>query len=97
MATTHEPPRIMSRGLLTKSEREFLRGEKDDVDEQQYRYNIRSNFRARVSELEDDLELLRASGEGELVEEFHSTFSRMERLEREVEQLRDELERERAD
>ena len=97
MATTPEPPGIMSRGLLTKSEREFLRGEKEDVDEQQYRYNIRSNFRSRVSELEEDLELLRDAGEEELVEEFHNTFSRMERLEREVERLRDELEEERDD
>ncbi|WP_247005098.1 hypothetical protein [Halosolutus gelatinilyticus] len=85
----------MSRGLLTKSEREFLRGEKDDVDARQYRYNIRSNFRSRVSELEDDLELLRDAGEEELVEEFHNTFSRMDRLEREVERLRDELDQER--
>lgn len=97
MATSAEPPGVMSRGLLTKSEREFLRGEKDDVDEQQYRYNIRSNFRARVAELEDDLELLRDAGEGELAEEFHNTFSRMDRLEREVEQLRDKLDSERED
>ncbi len=95
MATTPEPHGIMSRGLLTKSEREFLRGEKDDVDARQYRYNIRSNFRSRVSELEDDLELLRDAGEEELVEEFHNTFSRMDRLEREVERLRDELDQER--
>ena len=95
MATNRESLGIMSRGLLTKSEREFLRGEKLDVDSQQYRYNIRSNFRGRMSELEADLELLRGAGEEELVEEFYDSFGRVERLEREVQELRSELKRER--
>lgn len=97
MSGRTEPPAIMSRGLLTKAERAFLRGEKDDVDVQQYRYNVRSNFRERVEQLEDDLELLRDAGEEDLVGEFYQQFGRVERLESEVERLRDELENERRD
>jgi hypothetical protein len=87
----------MSRGLLTEAERAFLRGEKDSVDEQQYRYNVRSNFRSRMEQLSEDLELLREAGEDDLVEKFYAEFSRVERLEKELEALRAELEDERND
>lgn len=97
MGANDESPAIMSRGLLTKSEKEFLRGEKDDVDQQQYRYNVRSNFKARMEMLEDDLELLDEAGEDDLVEAFYQRFGRVERLEKEVERLRAELEEERKD
>lgn len=82
----------MNRGLLTKRQREFLRGEVNDIeDEQQYIYNIRSDFRERMERLEEDLQLLRDAGQDELAEEFYVKFERVERLEREVEELRDEL------
>ena len=97
MSATGEPPAIMSRGLLTEAEKAFLRGEKDDVDEQQYRYNVRSNFRKRLEQLSDDLELLKEAGEDDLVDQFYGEFGRVERLEQQVEQLRTELENERRD
>lgn len=97
MAASGQEPTIMDRGLLTNAEKDFLRGEKEDVDQEQYRYNIRSNFRSRMEELDDDLELLREAGEGDLVEEFYNQFGRMERLETEVDRLRKELEEERTD
>lgn len=81
----------MNRGLLTKAQREFLRGEKNDVDEDSYRYNLRSDFRARMDNLEEDLELLRESGEEKLVEEFNARFDRVGKLEEELEDLRDQL------
>lgn len=87
----------MSRGLLTDAEKEFLRGEKTDIDQQQYRYNIRSNFRGRMDELEEDLDLLREGGEDDLVEEFYNCFGRMERLEKEVHRLRRELDDKQGD
>jgi len=93
MAATGEPPAIMSRGLLTEAEKAFLRGEKEDVDEQQYRYNVRSNFRSRLNQLSEDLKLLKDAGEEDLIEEFYGEFGRVERLEREIERLRDELEK----
>lgn len=91
MATGEQSPVKMSRGLLTKEERRFLRGEKSDVDEQQYRYNVRSNFRQRLDELEDDIELLERAGEDDLVEEFFNKFGRVQRLEKELEELRDRV------
>lgn len=80
----------MSRALLTPAQREFLRGEKDDVDTDTYRYNVRSDFRERMDELETDLELLRAAGQEDLVEEFHARFGRGD-LEQRVNELEDEL------
>ena len=81
----------VSRGLLTKSEREVLRGEKDDVDEDSYIYNIRTRARKRMNELEDDLELLEEAGEDELVRDFFQRFGKVERLEREIEALEQRL------
>lgn len=97
MAASPEDATVMSRGLLTKAEREFLRGEKEDVNQQNYRYNTRSNFKSRMDKLEEDLQLLRDAGEDDLVEEFYRRFGRVERLQKEVDRLRKELERERED
>lgn len=93
MGTQPEPAarERVSRGLLTDGEREFLRGEKEVADPDGYRYNTRSRFRARMKRLDEDLEILREAGEDELVEEFYDKFGRVERLERELEELRDEL------
>lgn len=99
MATSRES-QIMSRGLLTDAEKAFLRGEKTDVDEAQYRYNVRSNFRTRMDELEQDIQLLQEAGEDDLVNEFFSRFGRVERLEQElgrVEELEAELQKIRAE
>lgn len=84
--------RTMNRGLLTKAQREFLQGDKPDVDQDNYLYRIRSDFRARMDELEEDLEILREADQNELVEEFFDRFGRVERLEREIEELRKKVE-----
>lgn len=93
MATSTEQAEhpTVSRGLLTPGEREFLRGEKDVENPDAYLYNIRSRFRERMNELDDDLELLRAAGEDELVDDFFQEFGRVERLEREIESLRERV------
>ena len=91
MASMPEPA-VMNRGLLTKAQREYLRGEKPDVDAESYRYRTRSDFRQRMERLEEDLELLREAGEDDLVGEFYERFGRVERLQREVERLREQLE-----
>lgn len=90
MASMPEPS-VMNRGLLTKAQREFLRGEKSDVDEESYRYRTRSDFRNRMERLEEDLELLRESGEDDLVAEFYERFGRVKRLQREIDELREQL------
>lgn len=90
MASMPEPT-VMNRGLLTKAQREFLRGEKPDVDAESYRYRTRSDFRNRMDRLEEDIELLRQAGEDDLVGEFYERFGRVERLQREVADLREQL------
>lgn len=87
----------MSRGLLTEGEREFLQGKKDVADSDGYERNLRYRFRQRMDMLETDLELLREHGQADLVKEFYEKFGRVERLEREVEELRQQLEQERND
>jgi len=92
--------RTMDRGLLTESQREFLRGEKDDVDEQSYRYNVRSDFRQRMDRLEEDLKLLEQAGEDDLIDEFDDRFGgtefeqRLNRMEEQFEQRLAGLEQE---
>lgn len=81
----------MSRGLLTQAERDFLRGDKDVSDPEGYRYNVRSRFRSRLDKLQEDLELLEAAGEDDLVEEFHATFDKVERLEQRLESLEEQV------
>ena len=79
--------------LVTQSEREFLRGERDDVeDPEAYRHTIRARVRDRMDDLEDALDLLREAGEDDLVREFHANFGRVAQLEREVEALREQHE-----
>jgi len=94
MNSQPEAGRNLSRGLLTPAQREFLRGERDVEDPDGYRYNIRSDFRGRMDKLDEDLEILREHDEDDLVEEFYDRFGRVERLERELEELRDELSKE---
>lgn len=48
-----------------------------------------------MDQIEEDLKVLREAGQDDLVEEFVSRFGRVERLEREIEKLRRELEDER--
>jgi hypothetical protein len=79
-------------GILTDGEREFLRGESDVEDPAAYRSNIRYRAKKRMSRIEEDLDVLREHGEEELVEEFFNRFGRVQRLEREIEALRAELE-----
>jgi hypothetical protein len=81
----------MSRGLLTEAERDFLRGDKTDVDPEGYRYNVRSRFRARLDELEKDIQLLEEAGEDDLVDEFHRTFDKVERLQQRVDSLEKQI------
>jgi DNA replication protein DnaD len=90
MASIPEPA-VMNRGLLTKAQREFLQGNKPDVDAESYRYRTRSDFRNRMDRLEEDLELLREADEDDLVTEFYERFGRVKRLQREVDELREKL------
>jgi hypothetical protein len=93
MATAEEPTtERMDRGLLTQTEREILRGERDVDNREERIYDIRYKFRQRLDNLDDDLDILRAAGEEELVNEFDATIGRVERLEAELEALKEQLE-----
>ncbi|MFC7216510.1 hypothetical protein ACFQO4_20840 [Saliphagus sp. GCM10025334] len=78
-------------GLLSKGEREFFQGEKDPEDPDGYRRNARYRARQRIQQIEDDLELLEEVGEEDIVAEFYNQFSRVGQLEKEVEQLRSQI------
>ena len=81
----------VSTGILSDGERAFFRDEKDVEDPDGYQRNARYRARQRMDQIEEDLEVLRDAGQEDLVEEFVSRFGRVERLEREVERLRREL------
>jgi hypothetical protein len=81
----------MPTGILSTGERDFFRGESDVDDPDGYRRNARHRARKRMDQIEEDLQVLKEAGQDDLVEEFYNRFGR-ERLEREIEELRRELE-----
>ncbi len=91
MGTEQQRRTRVPTGILSESERAFFRGEKDVKDEDGYQRNARYRARQRMDQIEEDLEVLREAGQEDLVEEFVSRFGRVERLEREVEELREQL------
>lgn len=93
MGTPQQPRTRVSTGILSDGERRFFQDEKEVKDPDGYRRNARYRARQRMDQIEDDLEVLRQAGQEDLVAEFYDRFGRVERLEREVERLREELEK----
>jgi len=91
MGTPQQSRTRVSTGILSDGEREFFRGEKEVKDEDGYQRNARYRARQRMDQIEEDLDVLREAGQEDLVEEFVNRFGRVERLEREVEELRAKL------
>lgn len=91
MGTTQQSRTRVSTGILSDSERAFFEGEKEVEDPDGYQRNARYRARQRMDQIEDDLEVLREAGQEDLVEEFVNRFGRVERLEREVQELREKL------
>ena len=91
METAQQNPVSVSSGILSKGEREFFQGEKEVEDPDGYKRNARYRARKRIEQIERDLEVLEEAGQEDLVDEFYNRFNRVGRLEREVEELRDEL------
>jgi len=81
----------VSTGILSDGERAFFRDEKEVEDPDGYQRNARYRARQRMDQIEEDLDVLREAGQEDLVEEFVNRFGRVERLEREVEELRAKL------
>ena len=65
--------------------------EKEVEDPDGYQRNARYRARQRMDQIEEDLDVLRDAGQKDLVEEFVNRFGRVERLEKEVEELRSKL------
>ena len=91
MGTQQQSRPTVSTGLLSKSEREFFRDKKDVEDPDGYKRNARYRARQRMDRIENDLELLRQAGQDDLVDEFMNRFGKVERLQRQVEELESKL------
>lgn len=70
----------VARSPLSDHNRQFLRGEIDVDDEQNYEYRMRSDARAGIERLPTDLDLLEAGGHGDLVGEFYWKTAPVHRL-----------------
>lgn len=93
MGTPQHNDSRVSTGILSEGERKFFNGESDVEDPDGYRRNARYRARKRIEQIERDLKVLEEAGEDDLVEEFYNQFSRVQRLEQEVESLRQQLDR----
>ena len=72
-------------GLLSDSQRAFLRGENEDIENpEQYERNIRYRASQRVGQMAEDLALLEKHGHEDIVAEFYHEVNRIERLRREL-------------
>ena len=91
MGTPQQSRTRVSTGILSDGERAFFRGEKEVKDPDGYQRNARYRARQRMDQIEEDLDVLREAGQEDLVEEFVNRFGRVERLEREVQELRAKL------
>lgn len=94
MVTPQRTQTRVSTGILSDGERAFFNGEKTVNDPDGYKRSARYRARQRMNQIEEDLDVLREAGQEDLVEEFVSRFGRVERLEREVEELRSKLDEE---
>ncbi|WP_152418620.1 hypothetical protein [Halorubrum distributum] len=94
MVTPQRTQTRVSTGILSDGERAFFNGEKPVNDPDGYKRSARYRARQRMNQIEEDLDVLREAGQEDLVEEFVNRFGRVERLEREVEELRSKLDEE---
>lgn len=93
MTTDGETPHMQNRGLLTADDRAFYRGEKDVEDEDKTRREKRYNIRQRMENVAEDIELLQEAGEDDLVNEFYGDIGRYERLEQQIQNLQEQIDR----
>lgn len=91
MATEGDSRCMENRGLLTADDRAFFEGDKDTDDPNKVAREKRYNVRERIENIAEDLEILRAAGEDELVAKFYDETGRHTRLAEKIEQLESEL------
>lgn len=96
MATDSERRHMQNRGLLTDDDRAFFRGEREFADDDkkgQARRDKRHNIRSRMANIAEDIELLQEAGEDDLVNEFYGDIGRYERLEQQIQNLQEQIDR----
>ena len=91
MGTKQQSRTGVRTGILSDGEQRFFCDEKDVKDPDGYQRKARYRARQRMDQIEENLEVLREAGQDDLVEEFYNRFGRVERLERNIERLRREL------
>lgn len=70
-------------GLLSSSQRAFLRGENDEIENpEQYKRNLRHRAKQRAGQMAEDLALLEEHGHDDIVAQFYHEVDRIERLRR---------------
>lgn len=77
--------------LITDAEREFLRGEKDVEDPEQYRRTIRYRVRQRAEQYPSDLMLLQEEGHDDLVALFYGQIVQDIRLRSDLRELQQSI------
>jgi hypothetical protein len=82
MPTADEPPYMRHRGLLTDDDRDYFHSDHDDDD--RTATDIRYRIRQRITNLQDDLLLLREQDEHDLLAQFYQQTDRTELLERDA-------------
>lgn len=96
MTTDSEGGRVQNRGLLTEDDRAFYRGEKTvESSEKNEKINRekRYNIRQRKENIAKDIDILLEAGEEDLVNEFYADIGRYERLEQEIQELRNHIDK----
>lgn len=92
MATADNSRTMENRGLLTADDRAFFEGQKDVDNADKTRREKRYNVRQRIDRVAEDIEILRDAGEDDLVEDLYDEIGRYERLEKQLRDLREQLE-----
>lgn len=82
---------LVTTGLLSQAEREFLNGDRDVENPDGYHGNLRHRARKRIEQIERDLELLDEHGHDDIVNEFWNKYSEHEQLRDDVDEIRDLL------
>lgn len=96
MTTDGERGDMQNRGLLTSDDRAFFSGDKEFESEEkktQARRDKRHNIRQRMEHIAEDIELLQEAGEDDLVNEFYADIGRYERLEQQIRELQEQVEK----
>jgi hypothetical protein len=84
---------MRNRGILTEDDRSFFRDEKSVEEEDKMRAEKLFNIRERIEHLNEDVDILTEAGEDETVKLLYGTLERYERLEQQLQEIQQQLEK----